>query len=191
LVEQELGVTLGVSRTPIREALGELAAVGLVTIKPNQGAFVRPFGPVQIREIYHIRWLLESEAARRAAGYVREAELRQVQLETQQHLNLPRSSGWIATALSLDERFHELIARNCGSVRLAEEIGRYRTLIQSIRAAVGNRARAQEVAIVEHLKVIDHLLSHDSASAGRAMAEHIQRGTQAAVDALFSPVDVK
>src|SRR5438094_5437324 len=70
LVEEELALTLGVSRTPIREALGELAAVWLVTIKPNHGAVVCAFGPTQIRELYHLRRVLESEATRLAADQI-------------------------------------------------------------------------------------------------------------------------
>src|SRR4051794_17321377 len=58
LVEEELALKLGVSRTPIREALRELSAIGVIWLKPNHGAMVRPFGPVQLREIYHIRRIL-------------------------------------------------------------------------------------------------------------------------------------
>ncbi len=187
LVETEIGATLGVSRTPIREALSELVAIGLVALRPKQGALVRPFGPLQIREMYHIRGLLESEAVRGAAERIRPAELRQVRDETQQHLEQPRSDTWTPAAVRLDERFHQMIASNCGSARLGEEIGRYRSLVQSIRTAVGNRGRAQEVAIIEHLNVIDRLLERDATGAARAMAEHIQRGTEAAIGTFFSP----
>src|SRR4051812_11092240 len=75
LVEEELALTLGVSRTPVREALGELAAVWVVAIKPNHGAIVCPFGPTQIRELYHIRRLLEFEATLLAADRIDPNEL--------------------------------------------------------------------------------------------------------------------
>jgi DNA-binding GntR family transcriptional regulator len=58
LVEEELAAAYGVSRTPIREALGELAAIGMIHLKPNHGAVVRPFGPEQLIEIYHVRRIL-------------------------------------------------------------------------------------------------------------------------------------
>src|SRR5947208_11593481 len=45
LVEEELAVTIGVSRTPVREALGELAGIGVIELRPNHGAIVCPFGP--------------------------------------------------------------------------------------------------------------------------------------------------
>src|SRR6266536_1452527 len=62
LVEEELAATIGVSRTPIREALTQLATIGVIALKANHGAVVRPFGPVQLRELYHVRRVLECEA---------------------------------------------------------------------------------------------------------------------------------
>src|SRR5688572_28158158 len=70
LVEEELASIIGVSRTPVRESFCELATIGVIELKPNAGALVRPFGPTQIREMYHIRRLLESEAARLAADRI-------------------------------------------------------------------------------------------------------------------------
>src|SRR4051794_22500997 len=84
LVEEELAAKLGVSRTPVREALGELAAIGVIRLKPNRGAIVRPFGPEQILEFYHVRRLLEVEATRLAAERVDGDALRRVREQTQE-----------------------------------------------------------------------------------------------------------
>ena len=188
LVEEELALTLGVSRTPIREAFSDLAAVWLITLKPNHGAVVCPFGPTQIRELYHLRRVLESEATRLAVERIDLAALSQLRREHEELLNSPGPHGavWSAAVLALDEKFHQLIARNSGSERLAEEIGRYRELIISVRQAVGNIARAQDVALVEHIAIIDHLLAREGDLAASAMTRHIIRGTEAAVTALFS-----
>src|SRR4051812_21695281 len=70
LVEEEVAATIGVSRTPVREAFSELVGIGLITMTPNHGAIVRPFGPNQLREMYQIRWLFEPEAARLAADKI-------------------------------------------------------------------------------------------------------------------------
>src|SRR5438045_5631056 len=86
LVEQELAKKLGVSRTPVREALFELAAVGVIRLRPKLGVTVRDFGATQIREIYQIRRLLECEATRLCAGRIDEALLRQIRDETQARL---------------------------------------------------------------------------------------------------------
>lgn len=68
LKEGELATELGISRTPIREALFTLQAEGLVESSPNRGATVRTYGLDELREMYDLRSLLESHAARRAAA---------------------------------------------------------------------------------------------------------------------------
>jgi DNA-binding GntR family transcriptional regulator len=68
LVETELAQLLGVSKTPVREALKTLAGAGLVTMSPYRGATVRAIDPASAAAIYDLRLLLEPEAVRRAAG---------------------------------------------------------------------------------------------------------------------------
>lgn len=187
LVEEELATTIGVSRTPVREALSELAVIGVIDIKPNHGAVVRPFGPVQIREMYQIRRLLEAEAARVAAGRIDRGRLLEIRQRTRELLHSDvRPRSWSQAAIALDVEFHDLVSAACGSARLAEEIGRYRGLVQSLRQAVGNIAHALDVAQVEHTAIIDALLAGDGDAAAAAMARHIERGTERAVNALFS-----
>src|SRR5580704_13941701 len=66
LVETELAQLLGVSKTPVREALKTLAGAGLVTMSPYRGATVRAIDPASAAAIYDLRLLLEPEAVRRA-----------------------------------------------------------------------------------------------------------------------------
>jgi DNA-binding GntR family transcriptional regulator len=187
LVEEELAERLGVSRTPIREALTELAGIGVIWIKPNHGAMVRPFGPKQLTEIYQIRRLLESEAARQCEPIIDRSELREIR-ERMQELRLAsekqRNEVWSQNALAQDRRLHELIACSSGSERLAEEIHRYWTLALTIGQAVGNTAQTQDCALIEHTAVIDALIAGDASRAAAAMADHITRREQAALQAL-------
>src|SRR5688572_11868177 len=95
LVEEELALRLGVSRTPIREALRELTAIGVIWLKPNHGAMVRPFGAAQLIEIYQMRRLLEVEAARLACHTINRTTLTQLRDEMQTLLQEPeRSVAW-------------------------------------------------------------------------------------------------
>src|SRR5688500_12150135 len=119
LIEEELAARLGVSRTPIREALGELAAIGVIRLRPNHGAVVAPFGPKQITEIYHIRRILEVEATRLAGNSLDRGALEHVRAETQRLLEQSdRSDSWAENALALDQEFHMVICRSSGSERL-------------------------------------------------------------------------
>jgi DNA-binding GntR family transcriptional regulator len=185
LIEEEVAAKLGVSRTPVREALGELAALGLITLKPNHGAIVAPFGPQQLREVYQIRRVLEAEAARHASEYVDLGALKRIRERTQQLLQDPnRTDAFSDEQLELDQKFHELIATSCGSERLCAEIKRYWTLARSIGEAVGNASHTQERSMTEHARVMDAILAHKNEEAAQAMADHIDRGLEAALAAL-------
>lgn len=188
LIEEEVAEKIGVSRTPVREAFGELAAIGLITLKPNHGAIVREFGSKQIRDIYHIRKILEAESTRLAEPRVDHNQLQEIREKTQQFLNAStRSPDWSTEAMALDQQFHELLATSSGNERLAEEINRYRTLVQSIREAVGNIQNAQDFALIEHTLIIDLLLDHQGQRAAEVMSQHIERGAEVASTALGNP----
>ncbi|MEO6436984.1 MAG: GntR family transcriptional regulator [Tepidisphaeraceae bacterium] len=183
LVEEELAIKLGVSRTPVREALGELAAIGLIDLRPNHGAIVRPFGPEQLREIYHVRRILEVEATRMAALRIEPQALADIREETRVLTSQEaRGKGWAETALALDQRFHQLISRSSGSERLAEEIGKYRNLVVGVGDAVGNKLHAHDQNMSEHAAIIEHMLAGRADEAGDAMGHHIDRGAETAAE---------
>jgi DNA-binding GntR family transcriptional regulator len=188
LVEEELGAKFGVSRTPVREALTELAAIGVIWLKPNHGAMVRPFGTKQLVEIYQIRRVLEMEAARNAHESIDRELLVQIRERTQQLLkSADRGSAWSEEALAVDQMLHELIAKHSRSERLGEEIRRYWTLARSIAEAVGNAAYTQDHALVEHTAIMDRLLAHDGDGAAEAMGRHLTRRMDAALATICPP----
>jgi DNA-binding GntR family transcriptional regulator len=185
LIEEELAEKLGVSRTPIREALADLAAVGVIRLAPNRGAVVHPFGPAQLIEIYHVRRILEVEATRIAHDNIDPQALIDLRLETIALAGKENHGPeWSEEALELDTRIHELISRSAGSERLAHEIGRYCSLVFAVGEAVGNRLHAHEHNQSEHLKIIDHLLAHEPDHAAAAMGKHIDRAAGTAAEAL-------
>jgi DNA-binding GntR family transcriptional regulator len=183
LIEEEVAEKLGVSRTPVREALGELAMIGVIQLRPNHGAMVRPFGPEQLQEIYHVRRILETEATRLAAQHVEAEAIKSFREVTQRLLaQNDRSERWTETALALDQRFHELISRSSGSERLAEEIGKYRNLVVAVGNAVGNKLHAHDQNMREHTAVMDFILAGKPDEAAAAMGHHIDRGASTAAE---------
>lgn len=191
LREENLAALFHVSRTPIREALQELAAVGLVELRPNCGALVASFGPREIEEIYEIRALLEAEATRLACASIPVEESQRLQDELTDLLSAPsRSLGWSQRAWDADRELHGLIAAHCPNRRLAREIARYGTFVQIVRETVGNRDRAQDAAIKEHRAIVSALLRRNPSKAAEAMRLHIHQAGQTAVEAirpLFAP----
>lgn len=175
LVAQKLAGQLGVSATPVREALVSLADIGIVQLLPNRGAVCRPFGPRQLREIYQVRRILEAEAVRCACDQLDEAELTELRramaaLLERDHVD----AAWSERAMELDRQLHELVYTHCGSERLQHEITRYDTLMHGIRQHVGNRLDVQRRAVGEHLKILDALLERNPARAAQRMADHIR-----------------
>lgn len=185
LLEAELAERFGVSRTPVRESLGELAAVGLVTLRPNCGAVLREFGTRQIREIYQVRAVIEAEAARLACGHLPAALIEKLTDELLELLNGSNGGrAWARKVWQSDVSLHETIAANCGNTRLAEEIHRYGNFVQVIRETVGNRDRAQEAAIREHLNLLSEIRANRPAAAAEAMRHHLTLAGEAAVVAM-------
>jgi DNA-binding GntR family transcriptional regulator len=183
---QKLAEQFGVSATPVREALVEMAAIGIVEMQHNRGTVVRPFGPVQLQDIYHLRRVLESEATRCVCGRIPVETLTELRVELTDLLDNRRAASWSDRAMKSDRKLHELVAKYCGSQRLAEEIMRYNTLIQCIRDVVGNERSAQQRALTEHLEIIHPLLGGQADDAADAMARHIQSTADRVESALFA-----
>lgn len=174
MVIQNLAEQFGVSATPVREALVELASIGIVENLPNRGAVMREFGVIQIREIYQLRRILEVEAVRTACGKIEPRLLAELADEFSAIAKEPRDASWSQKAMSLDIKLHSLIAAHCGSLRLQDELRRYNTLIQAIREVVDNESQAQEIALSDHAAIIKALQKNDCDKAALEMEQHIR-----------------
>jgi DNA-binding GntR family transcriptional regulator len=183
LVMQELSDRLGVSPTPIREALVSLAGIGIVELLPNRGAIVRRFTANDIRELCQVRRALECEAIRLACGRIDLAELDELATEFRRMQTSRRLSGrFIENARRLDSRLHDLIAESCGNRFLAQELGRLKLLFRAIRDVAWEREKANADyrrcadEAREHLAIVEALLANEPREASRAMARHIRSG---------------
>lgn len=190
LIVQKLTAQFGVSSTPVREALVELEAIGIVEFVHNRGVVVKPFGRRQLHEIYHLRKILEVEATRGASGHIDQGELVSLDQELAK-LSQKSNSGnqWAEREMASDRRLHELVATHCGSTRLNEEIRRYDRLMQVIREVVGNERRAQQLALDEHRIIVQALLDADGNAAANAMGAHIDRTAKSAEQVIFGNGD--
>jgi DNA-binding GntR family transcriptional regulator len=177
LTEQSLTVGLGMSRTPVREALIELEGLGVLKLSPNRGAEVSRFGEEKLREIYEVRRLLEVEATRRASGRMGALELGELVALTGELLE----SGGDDVDWVLDRRIHAAIAGSCGNRRLAYEIGRYAILVQAVRQSVAQRMKVQRVTSEQHLAVLTALAEGRADDAAEAMRLHLMQAEESAV----------
>lgn len=185
LVIQKLAEQLHLSSTPVREALLELEAIGIVKFVHNRGAVVKPFGAAELREIYHLRRVLETEATRCACGRVDETTLRGLQAEFVSLAGDENGATWSQRAMAADRQLHDAIARHCGNARLVDEIDRYNTLVQIGRDLVGNQLQAQKIAVQEHIEIVDALLKNDPDEAAERMVKHINHTRDTVATIMF------
>lgn len=167
-----LAETLGVSRTPVREALLTLADTGLVRIERNRGFRVVRRDPRHIAEVFHLRLLLEVPAARLAAAAVTpelleelEAELTAMREAAADH-DEPRF-------MRHDRRFHALILQAAGNSLLTGTVAALRDTITTVGASTADQTRSLADIAAEHAPVLDALRAADPEAAARAMRHHI------------------
>jgi DNA-binding GntR family transcriptional regulator len=172
LVETELSAALGISRTPLREALKLLAVEGLVELRPNRSPRVAELRRDAVTALFEAIAAIERGAAELAALRITAAELerlRQLQAEMEAH----HAAGDLSSYFALNQQIHALIvaaARN-GPLREAHEALHARAEIAR-RRALDSRARWDE-SVAEHRAILAALEARDPASAGRLLADHV------------------
>ena len=175
LITNKLAIQLGVSATPLREALVELEQSGIVELLHHRGALVKPFGRAELRDFYAVRRLLECEAVRLACGHVDDELLSLLRCDLERLLVESGESHekWVADWTALDQRIHSMPVEHCSNKRLIAEIERYATLGQTMRD-IGHydRARHQESA-APLLELLDAMQEHRTEAGADAMGRHI------------------
>ena len=173
LTESRLTEDLGVSRTPVREALRRLEQEHIVELSPR-GIVILGVTEKDIQDIYAVRMEIEGMAAARAAesdNAEHLAELREA-LELQEYYVSRRDAEHIRT---MDNRFHELLYRMSRSGVLYDTLLPLHKKAQKFRkASVQNESRAEQSAR-EHREIFEAVAAHDAVAAERAMREHVRR----------------
>ena len=172
LREVTLGNELGVSRTPVREALRQLELEGLVTIIPNKGAYVRGISEKDVRDIYLIRSTIEGLCIRMASGHMTKEifeELEETIMRAEFHL----AKGNLDNFTELDGKFHEILYQASGSRMLEHVLSDFHKYTQLSRGhSVKEEARAQKT-LEEHKEIIAALKENDVAKAESLANKHV------------------
>ena len=197
---KHLAKELGVSTTPVREAVAQLASEGIVDLVPRLGAVVRSLNPTAAQEFYEVREAVETFAAMKAAERLspRHIELLRKHLEIMQALRQGVLDGggvkleapMLHDFLDADLAFHKTIllgARNPALARTVEE-----SHIQS-RIFFADRGIHDLVRLTmacnQHAAILEALERRDGEEASRAMREHIRTSLQFTLDHLEAAAD--
>lgn len=174
LKEKTIGEEIGVSRTPVREALRQLELEGLVTIIPNKGAYVVGISQKDVRDIYEIRSRLEGLCARWAAEEISKEQLDE--LEENIYLSdFHLSKGNYEQLLELDNRFHEILYQASGSKELRHVLSDFHHYVQRVRKITLAGTERAPHSIEEHRRIVEALKLHDADMAEREANEHLMK----------------
>jgi len=173
LSEGKIAEQTGVSRTPVREALKELAAEGFVKMNPNQAVVVSNASVEDIQEVLQIRGVLEGLAARLATKMISEEEIKELEKYQKQMEYYTKKDDVLAFS-EMDAEFHELILNICGNNKLiqirkniSDQAHRYRIRSLSIPGRL-------KYSLKEHQEIVEALKRKDAEQADRLSQKHIE-----------------
>lgn len=188
LDETTLAKRMGVSRTPLREAISWLASEGVVQHRPYQGNFVRTFTAKQVHDLYEVRKSLESLAVQEACTRMGEAELGKLrQIVETCHGAL--DAGDMDEFEAADRRFHQEIAEQSGNEMLIKSLHGLGLHIQLVRH-LANKESSLRAETKEHRNgIIDAFTAGDPHAAAEMMRLHISEVQTAVVEQLPTDAD--
>lgn len=183
LMEIQLAEELGVSRTPIREALRKLELEGFIVMVPRKGAYVADISFKDIADVFEIRAALEGLAAALAAERITDEELEELER------NLVEKAEAIANndlekLVEVDTRFHELIYQASRNDRLTFIVNNLREQIQRFRATSLSFPGRMKKSLDEHRNLVDAIQSRDTMAARQLAEEHIENAENSMIESI-------
>jgi DNA-binding GntR family transcriptional regulator len=189
LIEQRIAAELGLSRTPVREALRILEAEGLVVSERNRGATVRPLSPTEVVDLYGLRIRLESYAAELAAERITGPELGAL-ADAADAFGAVRHDVDVSTLEGVrrlneaNRGFHDRILAGARHDRLATMLARTVDIPLVFQAFRSFGPGEIERSDTFHHLIVDAITRRDGARAAALMAEHIAQGRDAVLDSI-------
>ncbi|NLZ43653.1 MAG: GntR family transcriptional regulator [Clostridia bacterium] len=173
LMEIQLAEELGVSRTPVREAIRKLELEGLVAMIPRKGAYVAGISLKDLIEVFEIRGALEGLAAALAAERITDEELDEIER------HLVKAAEVIERAdlngmVELDTKFHSLLYKASRNERLAYTINNLREQIHRFRQTSLSYPGRMKVALEEHKAIVEAISARNPELARELAQEHVE-----------------
>ena len=174
LREITIGEELGVSRTPVREALRQLELEGLVAIIPNKGAYVTSIKAKDVADIYHVRSMLEGLCARWATEHITEEQIgRLEEILVLSEFHVQRGNGDTAQVSKLDGKFHQVLYEASDSRILEHVLSDFHKYVQMARKLSVKKKERAEKSIAEHRDILEAIRNKDADLAEKLANQHI------------------
>lgn len=185
LMEIQLAEELGVSRTPIREAIRKLEQEGFVVMIPRRGTYVANISLKDISQVYEIRSALEELAAGLAAERITEDEielLERMVVEIGDHIE----SGDMDKIVAADVEFHDVLYKASRNLRLAEIVNNLRDQILRFRSISMNQPGRLAKTWEEHREMVEAIAAHNATQARKIARLHMEHAEQVLLNGLSS-----
>jgi DNA-binding GntR family transcriptional regulator len=165
--------SLGISRTPVREAFLDLEKEGLIKILPKKGAVTRFLTPAKKREIFLIRDAIEGIVVRQLADSITKEQIVALKNIFEQHKKTPRGEAGWDEFIRVDREFHLTMASFAGLEKIREVLANIRDLMEMIgREALSSHGRREKI-FKEHENILAALERKDKHAACKAMRFHL------------------
>jgi DNA-binding GntR family transcriptional regulator len=176
LRQETIAADFGVSRTPVREALRKLQAVGLVDLAPNKGAVVRAPTVREIREGYVVRAELEGLAAALAATLITRSQLERLHESVELFRTCRDTDAELELWSRANASFHEIVHEAAANERLRAILADlHKSFPRDLTEIVlGEKPRRIEDNVEQHERILDAIEGHDSDLARARMIEHVR-----------------
>lgn len=173
LRETAIGKELGVSRTPVREALRQLELEGLVKIIPNKGTYVTGITNKDVNDIYVIRSLLEGLCARWATECIDQKSIDRLEeiIMLSEFHSVKESTEQVVV---LDGEFHQVLYETCNSRILKHVLSDFHKYVQNARAYSVQTEERIDKSIAEHKAILEAIKTKDASMAEKLANEHMQ-----------------
>lgn len=183
LMEVQLAEEMGVSRTPVREAIRKLELEGFVVMVARKGAYVAGISLKDVTDVFEIRAALEGLAAALAAERITDEEIEEMERVLVRKAALIEAND-LSSLVEKDTEFHELIYKASRNERLMQIVSNLREQINRFRAvSLASPGRGRE-ALEEHKKIVEAISSRNPALAQSLAQEHIENAEQALLEAM-------
>ncbi|WP_432990609.1 GntR family transcriptional regulator [Dactylosporangium sp. CA-233914] len=177
---------LGVSRTPVREAVIRLAGEGLVRVQRNKGFVVLGHSPDDLCEIFSLRLLLEVPATRVAAAIATAEDIAALEADIQR-MREAMDAGDAERFLREDRQFHRTLLTISGNERLAEFVDSLRNVVLSSGVSTANRTESIEEILDPHLDLLRLVAAHQPEEAASSMRQHLVQTGEKLLGQEFGP----
>lgn len=185
LMEIQLAQRLGVSRTPVREAIRKLELEGLAIMIPRRGAIVADITVRDLEDVLEVRAVLEELAVRKACDYITEEQLRELKRAATEFKRSVESEH-LLDCVEADMAFHEIIYGATGNKRLQQILTNLREQMYRYRLEYLKDKRMHRLLVEEHDTIRRAIKKKDKVKAGNAMRSHIENQKDCMVKSLTS-----